>query len=379
MKRMNRIRNTHSWMALSVVVLSGALAGCSNQPTETLAAPETVSDVSVIMAKKVTIPSWLEAVGTVRSSQTAQVASQMMGNILQVRVREGDRVARGQILAVLDDSQPRAAVEQSSAAVTSAEQEVAVAKSNFQLADSTLKRYQQLFEKKSLSPQEYDEVKARYQAAQARRDVALANKAQADAALVRAQTSLSYAQIRAPFAGVITEKKADVGTLAYPGMPIFTIEETRNYRLEVSVDESDIGDIRIGERAAVLIDALGNVGVPGKVSEIVPAADPASRSFLVKVSLPPDSRLRSGVFGRAKFPRGEREAVLIPSSAVFTRGQLQGVYVVGSNRIAGLRYVTLGKASGTQVEVLSGLQGGELLVAAPGDRDLGGKSISARP
>ena len=107
------------------------------------------------------------------------------------------------------------------------------------------------------------------------------------------------------------------------------------------------------------IDALGNVQLSGKVVQIVPAADPASHSFLVKVELPADARLRSGLFGRARFPRGERSALLIPRTSLVERGQLQGVYVLDANQIAGLRYVTLGKSAGEQIEVLSGLQDGE--------------------
>ena len=212
------------------------------------------------------------------------------------------------------------------------------------LAEATLKRYQQLYEKKSVSPQEFDEIKARYQSAEARRDMARAGQAQATAALTQAQTSLGYTRIRAPFAGVVTEKKADAGALASPGMPIFTIEDTRNYRLEATVDESDIASCpRRAESASVTIDALGNVQISGKVVQIVPAADPASRSFLVKVELPADARLRSGLFGRARFSRGERSALLIPRTSLVERGQLQGVYVLDANQIAGLRYVTLGQ------------------------------------
>ncbi len=159
-------------------------------------------------------------------------------------------------------------------------------------------------------------------------------------------------------------------------MPIFTLEDTRSFRLEVTVDESDIRLVHVGQVAPVTIDALGNIQLSGKIVQIVPAADTASRSFLVKVELPADTRLRSGLFGRARFPRGERSALLIPRTSLVERGQLQGVYVLDANQIAGLRYVTLGRSTGEQVEVLSGLQAGEKLVAAPGDRELGGKRIA---
>jgi RND family efflux transporter MFP subunit len=338
-----------------------------------------VSNVPVIVAQRTMMLDWVEAVGTVRATQTSQVSSQVAGNIIEIHAQEGDRVQGGQVLAILDDAQPRAAMEQATAALSAAEKEISAADSDLALAAATLKRYQQLYEKKSVSPQEFDEIKARHQSAESHRDIAGAGQAQANAALTQARTSLAYTRIRAPFAGVVTEKKVDAGMLATPGLPMFTIEDTRRYRLEVTVDESELRTVRNGQVSPVTIDALGNVSLSGKVLQIIPAADATSRSFLVKIELPADTHLRSGLFGRARFPRGERSALLIPRDSLVTRGQLQGVYVVDANQIAGLRYVTSGKNAGEQIEILSGLQEGEKLVSAPGERDLGGKRIAPRP
>ena len=376
---MNRKNQALTLPIILCLVAIGGLSSCSDERHAQAAAPETVSNVSVIVAQTTTTPDWLEAVGTVRAAQTSQVASQMMGNIVEIRAHEGDRVQSGQVLAVLNDAQPRSGTDQATAALNVAEKEVSAADSDFALAEATLKRYQQLYEKKSVSPQEFDEIKGRYESAEARRDMARAGQAQANAGLMQARTSLGYTHIHAPFAGVVTEKKADAGTLALPGMPMFTIEDTQSYRLEVAVDESDLRLIRVGQVSPVTIDALGNVPLSSKVVQIVPAADPASRSFLVKVELPADARLRSGLFGRARFPRGERPTLLVPRTSLVERGQLQGVYVLDANQIAGLRYVTIGKSAGEQIEVLSGLQGGEKLVAVAGDRDLSGKRIAIRP
>ncbi|MGA8870356.1 MAG: efflux RND transporter periplasmic adaptor subunit [Candidatus Acidiferrales bacterium] len=366
-------------LSLSVSALGAVLSGCGNERPVANAAPETVSGVSVIVAQKTTVPDWLEAVGTVQAGQTSQISSQTTGNILEIRAHEGDRVQSGEVLAVIDDAQPRAAVDQATAALAAAEKEVSAADSDFALAESTLKRYQQLYEKKSVSPQEFDEVNAKYQSTEARRDMSRARQAQSAAALAQARTSLGYTRLRAPFAGVVTAKMADAGTLASPGMPIFTVEDTRAYRLEVNVDESDVHLVHLGQAAPVAIDALGDGPLLGKVAQIVPAADPASRSFLLKISLPADARLRSGLFGRAHFARGQRRALLIPRTSVVERGQLEGVYVLDANQIAELRYVTLGANAGDKVEVLSGLQDGDKLVAAPGEHELGGKRIATRP
>ena len=359
-------------------IVSLTLTGCSGERQNVSAAPETVRNVAVVSTQTTKIPDVVEAVGTLRAAETSQLAAQMMGNIVEMRAHEGDHVQRGRILAVIDDAQPRASLDRAMAADSAAQQGVTAAESDLGLAEATFKRYQTLFDKKSVSAQEFDEVKGRYQAAQARREMARAEKAQAMAAIQQARTTLGYTHVVAPFDGLVTDKKAEVGMIASPGMPIFTIEDVRHYRLEATVNESDLHYIRQGQQVSVLIDVLGDKEIGGKVIEIVPAADPATRSFLVKVELPSDPALRSGLFGRAEFTRGERKATLIPRTAVVEHGQLQGVYVLDQNRIAGLRYITLGKPSGKQVEVLAGLQAGDMLIADPGTRELSGKKIESR-
>jgi membrane fusion protein, multidrug efflux system len=364
-------------LRLGVLILAAVLglSGCSTEQQDTVSAAETVRDVSVLALKQATIPDVLEAVGTVRAAQTSDLASQMMGNIVEIRVHEGDQVHRGQVLAVIDDSQPRAVADRAIAADLAAQQQLVAADSDLALAESTLKRCQYLYEEKVVSQQEFDEVNARHQAALARRDIAQAGQAQARAVLNQARTSLEYSRIRAPFNGIVTHKKADSGALASPGMPIFTVEDTRRYRLEVAVNESDVRYARTGEQVAIAIEALGSAELKGNVVQIVPAADSESRAFLVKIELPADPRLRSGLFGRAQFSRGTQLALLMPRSAVVERGQLQGVFVLDENKFASLRYVTLGKPFGSEIEVLSGLQGGERFVANPGERNLNSKRI----
>jgi len=368
-------KNTGLRLGNLIVAAVLGLSSCSTEPQADVASTETVRNASVLAVRQANIPDVLDAVGTVRAAQTSDLASQMMGNIVEIRAREGDRVYRGQVLAVIDDSQPRATVDRATAAELAAQQQLVAADSDLALAESTLKRCQYLYEQKVVSQQEFDEVKARHQATLARRDLARAGQAEARAALHQAMTSLEYTRIRAPFNGVVTHKQADSGTLASPGMPIFTVEDVSGYRLEVAVNESDLRYARTGGEVLAAIEALGNAELKGKVVQIVPAADAASRAFLVKIELPTDTRLHSGLFGRAQFSRGKQQALLIPRSAVIERGQLQGVFVLDQNRVASLRYVTLGKFSGSEIEVLSGLQGGEWLVANPAGRDLNSKRI----
>lgn len=365
--------------ALSPILVSTLLlGGCSDQGKKAEPIPQVVRDVSLIEVQHQNLPDAFEAVGTMRAAQTSTLASQMMGIVVEVRAQEGDHVQRGQVLAVVDDSQPRAALDRASAADVASRQQLAASDSELALAESTLKRFQILYERKSVSPQEFDEVKARQQAALARRDMARADQEQAKAAIAQATTALEYTRIRAPFEGVITEKKADTGTLASPGMPLFTLEDVRRYRLEASINEDDLAFVRVGQSLPVLVDALGSEALAGRVVQIVPAADASSRSFLIKVEMPANSRLRSGLFGRAEFPRGERRALLVPQTAIVERGQMQGVFLLDPNKVAALHYVTLGRSTQGQVEVLAGLQDGDWLVARPGTLELDGKRIEAQ-
>jgi RND family efflux transporter MFP subunit len=241
-----------------------------------------------------------------------------------------------------------------------------------------MKRYQMLYDKKSVSPQEYDEVKTKLAAAQARRDASHAGRTQAEAGVSQASTAVSFTKIRAPFDGLVIAKPAEPGAMAAPGVPLLVVEDPSRLRLEAQVDESKIGVVKLGQSVPVLIDSLGDAPLAGKVVQIVPAADPSSRTFTVKIELPSNPGIRSGLFGRARFPSGEREAIAIPKTAVLSRGQMQAVYVVGSDHLASLRFVTLGEASGEQVEVLSGLQNGDRIVAQPGDRELSGKQVEGQ-
>ena len=360
-----------------VAMFAGA-AACSASRQAPAGVPETVRDAPVIKAQEQAIPDTFAAIGTVHASRTAPLSSQVMGSITAVNVREGDAVRRGQVLVRVDDVQPRAEVDQAQAARSAADHELSAAESELALAQSTFNRLQTLYEKKSLSPQEYDEGRTRLQSAEARRDTARAARAQSAAALAQARTRLGYTRVLAPFDGLVTERRVDPGALAAPGMALVTVEAGGQYRLEAAVDERDLSYVHLGEAVPVSLDAIGTQPLNGKVVQIVPAADPASRSFTVKIEVPANKNLRSGIFGRAAFTRGLRRAVLIPQSAVTERGQLQTVYAVGENGIAMLRYVTLGPEQRQGREVLSGLSAGETVVAAPEGRDLAGKRIEVQ-
>jgi RND family efflux transporter MFP subunit len=351
---------------------------CSSNKGSDAQKPENAGKVSVVKVSNSTIPDLLTAVGTVQAAETAQLAPQIMGTVVAVHVREGDPIRAGEVLVSIDPAQSKATLEGAQAALAASEHQLAAAQTQQRLAEETLARYETLYQRKSVSPQEYDEVKARAQSAAASAEAARAQRLQAKAAVAQAQSGFNYTSIRAPFNGVVIERRVDPGALASPGAPVMTVESTGRFRLETTVDEASLRFVHMGETVPVSLDAYPGESLIGRVTQIVPAADPSSRTFLVKIELPSSKFVRSGLFGRAQFSRGERSAILIPSTSVVHRGALVGVFAVGQNQLAELRYVTLGNPVGDRVEVLSGLSMNDVIVSSPGDRELGGKQVEVQ-
>jgi RND family efflux transporter MFP subunit len=185
---------------------------------------------------------------------------------------------------------------------------------------------------------------------------------------------LSYTVVKAPFDGVITEKKVEAGELASPGQPLLKMEDPRQLRLEVMVAEGDLRSVSIGDRIPVLIDALGPQALTGTVSQILPAGDPQTHTFTVKVDLPPTPGLKSGMFGRFQLEKGTSRTILVPESVVVERGDLTSVFVVGTDQVSRLRWIKAGRRFDKQVEVLSGVNIGEL-VLLDGSKGIDGAAV----
>ncbi|HEX3659788.1 MAG TPA: efflux RND transporter periplasmic adaptor subunit [Acidobacteriaceae bacterium] len=350
------------------------LLGCSHGSNPVPAPPPSVR-AAVVQSVSTPTPQLIQTAGTVHAKETAVISAQIPGRIRRVLVEAGDRVVAGQLLVTLDNAAMQSALDQATAGASAAEKQQAAAQTQASLAAQTLKRYQILKEQKSVSPQEFDEIEMRSQAAELQRAASAAQSDQAMAAVAGARAQLSYTALDAPFAGIVTARMADPGTLAAPGMPVLQIDREGPLQVYTTVDESLIGSVRAGMQVPVTVEGIDAANLSGAVAEIVPAADPASRSFLVKLDLPAVKGLRAGMYATAGFPGASRAVILVPQSAVVMRGSLACVYALDANGVAQLRYVTLGIRQGAQVEILSGLGAGENLVNQPGDRDLAGRRI----
>jgi len=384
------MRPYYALASLSALLL--VLAGCGSEPApKAVTAHATPVRVEAVAVVETAWPSTYEATGTVRARTTATISSKLMGYAREVRARVGDRVHQGQALVVLDArdldsnvSRAEAGREELKSAIPEADSGIASARAQLELAQVTFNRMQDLLNKRSITNQEFDESSARLRAAQAGFDMARAKRSQLDAKMAQVEQEVraagiqrGYSDITAPFSGIIITKSIEPGMLAVPGAPLFTIEREGTYRLEASIEESRLSLARVGKTVSVTIDGLDRT-FAARVAEVVPAVDSAARTGTVKIDLPALPQLRSGLFGRALFDTGARKALTIPAASVVERGQLQSVYVA-ENNIAHVRLVTVGTSVKNQVEVLSGLNLGDRVIAPVpmGLRD--GAFIEVRP
>lgn len=351
---------------------------CSSGGGGTAKVPAVVRGLSTMTVQSTAQPETLSVTGTVEASDVSPVAARMMATVVAVTVRAGDTVRRGQVLVRLDNAQQQQALQQAQAALASAQQMELAAQTDAHLARVTEERYAKLYATKSVSPQEFDEVQTKAQAASAQLDMAHAQVKQAQAAVAQARTAVGYSVLTAPYDGVVTARMVDPGAMAAPGVPLLTVENAGRYRFAANVDATQMQGIRVGSKVTVVIDGTSTSRLPVTVTQVVAASDPATRTVLVKADLPRVPGLRSGLYGHAEFPRGTRQVLAVPDSAIVHRGSLTGVYALDAQHVADLRYVTLGNAVGGQVEVLAGLQSGDVLVVAPGGADLAGDRIEVQ-
>ncbi|MBZ5582356.1 MAG: efflux RND transporter periplasmic adaptor subunit [Acidobacteriia bacterium] len=351
------------------------LASCGKDEPQRAEAAGVPTKVLTVAVAAQEWPAVYEATGAVRARTAATISAKVMGYVRDVKVQVGDHVTAGQTLITLDARDLEANVRRAEAgrsevqsAIPEADNGVAAARANLDLAQATFNRMQDLASKKSISNQEFDEATARLKSAQASFEMARAKRSQLDSKMAQVEQEVSaagimrdYATITAPFAGVVTAKSVDPGNLSAPGAPLLTIEQAGGYRLEAQVDESKIGVIRIGQPVEVALDALDRT-LTARVSEIVPAVDAASRAYVVKIDLPAAPQFRSGMFGRALFSIGRRTVLAAPPAALVERGQLQSVFVA-EDGTARMRLVTVGQRHQDAVEVLSGLSAGERVVS----------------
>jgi len=358
-----------------VLLLAGTAAACGTDKTEVAQAQQAIT-VTTVAAGHMEIPEAIEVGGTVRARTVAVLTSRIMGQVRSVLVEPGARVRGGQVLAVLDGREMDANRERAEAFATAATQQQSATESDkaaadaaLELATATFNRIASLREKKAATAQELDEARAALRAAQARAKAAeagvaasTANTTGARAGLQAAQIASGYSRIVAPFAGVVTQKHVESGTMTMPGTPVVTVEQGGGFEVEVRLDDSRASRVNWTAAPSVTFATADGTeaSVAGKVVERALALDSA-HTVVAKVALPQDAAVRSGMFARVIFSGAARRALAVPADTVVQRGQLDAVFVVEDGR-ARYRIIEAGQRSKQMVEVRAGLSQGEKVV-----------------
>jgi multidrug resistance efflux pump len=360
------------------------------QPGPSLQKPATVR------VERKTFPLLIEQVGAIRSRNEAQVSSRLLAEVRQIRVKEGDHVwgpeaagVQPTVLATLDDREVQAklrqaksqvdalghAIDGAKAKLLAAIAQLSASRANREKAVSDFHRYENLLKNGAATRQQFEYTKTQRDVSEAQTNSSVeevqaaqgevarleAQREQARAAVNEAQVMLSYTVIEAPFSGRVIRKMLDAGDMASPGQPVFFLDAPSRAEIHAVVSESLIPYLKIGQEIEVGIDAL-NRTTKGEIEEIVPQSDSATRTVQVKIGLPAGEDIVNGLFGRIYVPYGSYEALVVPVRAVREVGQLYLVDTLGLEGQPVRRFVTLGRARDSLVEVLSGLNEGEEVV-----------------
>lgn len=293
---------------------------------------------------------------TVVADKRAEISTKLMGTVISVNVKEGDCVGKGSLLVRIDASEVQSQVQALEKQKEQADFAYRSALANYNAVKKTYDRYSKLLKEGAITQQEFDQIKAQFESAEAQLNQAMAGIKAVEFQKNAVASNLSYANITAPFYGCVVSKMVDVGDLAVPGQPLIVLEG-RPYKVEAHLPERFIERIKVGD---ILKVAAGDKIFEGKVIEKSDSIDLTNRTFRVKLAVSSDG-LRSGMLTKVLIPE-TKNVLLIPKSALVRRFDFVGVWVVREDSTLELRFVKLGEEVGDKVEVISGLKEGERVV-----------------
>lgn len=356
-----------NYIATALLTMTILLSSCGGKDTKAVADNSPAVAVQVKNVSEDASSPFLTASGKVEAAKSANISTRMMGYVDKIYVKVGDKVRNGQLLLSVNNADVSAQLAQVNAGITEAE-------AAFTNAEKDYNRFTTLFQENSASQKELDDITANYNMAKARLESAKQMKNGVNA-------QMGYANIRAPFNGVITNKFINAGDMANPGMPLLEVESPGQYQVLAMVPESEILEIKEDSEVAVQLKAL-NETIKGKVVEISTSSKNTGGQYLVKVILDEtDAQVLSGMFATVRFPVARKttsSAVMIPVEALVTNGQLSGIYTVSQSNTALLRWLRLGRTFGDKVEVLSGLSADEQYIVSAEGKLYNGAKISSQ-
>ncbi|MDC6366222.1 MULTISPECIES: efflux RND transporter periplasmic adaptor subunit [Flavobacteriaceae] len=352
------MKNRYTYKKTVAATLLGlTILGCGGDKKSVQNESEPIQ-VSVSEATFGGESSILAGSGQITTINNATLSTRMMGHVERLSVKIGQKVKKGDLLVSINNVDLRAKSAQVEASITEANVAYTNAKKDYE-------RFTNLFRENSASQKEVDDMTARFEMAKARLEAANQMKNEVN-------SQFAYANIRAPFSGVVTNTYVDEGDMANPGMPLVSVESPGDFEVEAKVDENKIGNIAVGMKAQVFIKALDTT-ISGKVTELSTSAQNTGGQYVMKVMLDKaETGILSGMYATIRLETdmesgGGDGMVTVPSKALVHQGQLSGIYTVGADNIALLRWLRLGDVHGEEVEVLSGLSKDEkYIVSAEG-------------
>lgn len=324
----------------------------------------------------------LQATGYVTARRQATVSAQITGTLLEVLIEEGERVEEGQVLAKLVDTAQRAAVDQARAQVAQARAEATALAAQLQQARRDLERQQEMVGRKLVSAQAVENARTEVDMLQAQLDARRRSVDLAEAMARSAEVQLDYTTVRAPFAGVIVAKSAQVGEIVSPlsagggftRTGVGTIVDMNSLEIEVDVNESYINRVQPGAPIEAILDAYPDWTIPGRVIAIIPTADRGKATVKVRIGgFASDPRILPDMGVRVSFlaaptdaagpPPPPPKGVLVPASAIVERDGRKVVFVIKDERAAASP-VTPGRTF-ADLQLVEGVALGTKVVRAP--------------
>lgn len=351
-------RSGSRWIGGSVGVLGlllllawmqGWLNGERVSPGREIPAPVSAAGLKTVPAQERADPVVTGWPGTVIAKTKAVLSAQIPARVVEVTVRQGDLVKRGTVLVRLDSEETLARFKQAEAAWSGAT-------ARRKQAEATYRRMKTLIVEEVVALQQFEAAEAAFQTAQAEEEAARRQRK-------AAEVVLDFTTVTAPFDGRVTRREVEPGEFATAGRPLLALDATDLFHLETPLPLAEEGGLQLGQRHPVEIAGLP--AMQGTIDEIVPAADPETRTVTVKVLLPRGVAVRSGLFGRLLLSGAATKGVFVPKSAVREIGQLETVRVLEAGRII-TRHVQTGRETGEEIEILSGLRANEQVVVEGG-------------
>lgn len=363
--KINKMTDLKSMLLAILIIPILTLASCSSKEDAREVIEMDPISVKTLKVDGAQQTSNFSVSGNIQPEKEANISTRMMGFITKMHVEAGDQVRKGKVLVEISSSDLKAKVAQVKANIHQAEVGVQNAKKDFE-------RITKLFEQSSVTQKELDDITTHYNMSKAGLEAARQIENEVNA-------QFAYTRITAPFSGTITAKYVNAGEMANPGMPLLSLAKTDKFQAIAMVPENQISYLKKGQKANIWIKSM-KAEIGGTIDEIALSSKQTGGQFIVKLDLDKHAnQLYAGMFTTITFDSNKRDnqqSIVIPAESLITRGSLKGVYTVGVDNKAILRWLRIGKKIGAQYEVLSGLDSGDTLIISSESRLYNGAPLT---